>query len=142
MLRSEFPDAGEQSPEALHDAYLSTLVDTIETVGIDTITAETEIARETLTAISGGDDIEVSLTDAGAILGTDPGRPDGDTIAAEAQDILLLGMTTAVLDVEAVASGIDAQLEPKAIQQKIEGRQPMTLSEYAVLHSYIEGEKQ
>jgi hypothetical protein len=142
MLRSEFPDAGEQSPEALHDAYLAVLADTIETVGIDTITAETEVARETLTAISDGTDVEVSLTDAGSILGTDPDRPDGDAIVAEAQDILLLGMTTAVLDVEAVASGIDAQLEPKAIQQKIEGRQPMTLSEYAVLHSYIEGAKQ
>jgi len=40
-----------------------------------------------------------------------------------------------------LASGIDAQLEPKEIQQKIEGRYPMTLSEYAVLHSYIESQK-
>jgi hypothetical protein len=50
-------------------------------------------------------------------------------------------MSAAVLDVEAVAAGVGRELEPKEIQQKVEGRHPMTLDEYALLHSYIEGEK-
>jgi hypothetical protein len=48
---------------------------------------------------------------------------------------------TAVLDVDAVSSGIEGVLEPKEIQQKVEGRFPMNLDEYALLHSFIEDRK-
>jgi len=142
MLRTEFPDAGEQSPEALLDAYEAVLVATIESVGADVLVESTELEEETVSAAASGDVGEHSLDAAAAILGSDPERPDADTIQMEAQDILLMGMTTAVMDVEALASGIDSQLEPKEIQQKIEGRYPMTLAEYALLHSYIESQKQ
>jgi hypothetical protein len=50
-------------------------------------------------------------------------------------------MTTAVLDVEAVQSGIDDRLEAKEIQMKIEGRFPVTLAEYALLQQFIESRK-
>jgi hypothetical protein len=49
-----------------------------------------------------------------------------------------MGMTTAVLDVEAVESGIAGELEAREIQSKVEGRFPMTLREYALLHRFIE----
>ena len=137
MLRAEFPDAGEQSPETLREAYESVLTETIASVGIDAVIDATELDRETVT----GDIAELTLEAAAEILATDPERPDAETIEADARDILLMGMTTAVMDVESLASGIDAQLEPKEIQQKIEGRYPVTLSEYAVLHSYIESQK-
>ena len=137
MLRAEFPDAGEQSPEALLEAYESVLAGTIESVGVDDIVDTTALDRETVT----GDIADMTLEEAAAILATDADRPDAGTLEADARDILLMGMTTAVMDVEALASGIDAQLEPKEIQQKIEGRYPVTLSEYAVLHSYIESQK-
>jgi len=52
-----------------------------------------------------------------------------------------MGMSTAVLDVEALAAGIDDAMEPKEIQQKVEGRHPLTLGEYAVLHAFIEGRR-
>jgi hypothetical protein len=142
MLRSEFPDAGEQSPEALLDAYESVLAETVETVGRESVIEATGLDPETVAAVAEGTAAELSLEDAAAVLATDSSYPDAETIQAEAQDILLLGMKTAVLDVEALASGIDSQLEPKEIQQKIEGRYPMTLREYAVLHSYIEQRKQ
>jgi len=137
MLRAEFPDAGEQSPETLCDSYASVLTETIESIGVDAVVDATGLDRETVT----GDIAEMTLEAAAAILATDDERPDAGTIEADARDILLMGMTTAVMDVESLASGIDAQLEPKEIQQKIEGRYPMTLSEYAVLHSYIESQK-
>ncbi len=141
MLRGEFPDAGEHSPEALLSAYGSVLAETVESVGADAVVESASIDRETVAAAADGDVAELSLSDAVAVLATDPDRPDADTLQAEAQDILLMGMTTAVMDVEALASGIDSQLEPKEIQQKIEGRYPMTLDEFALLHSYIESQK-
>jgi len=141
MLRSEFPDAGEQSPDELLGAYGSVLAETVASVGADTVAASAGIDRETVDAVADGDVAGLSLEDAMAVLATDPDRPDADALQAEAQDILLMGMTTAVMDVEALASGIDSQLEPKEIQQKIEARYPMTLEEYALLHSYIESQK-
>ncbi|MBX0321849.1 hypothetical protein EGH21_02270 [Halomicroarcula sp. F13] len=141
MLRAEFPDAGTQSPEALLAAYESVLAETVETVGTDAVVEATGLDRETVEAAAAGDAADLTLSDAAAVLATDPERPDADAIRAEAQDILLMGMTTAVMDVETLASGIDDEMEPKEIQQKIEGRYPVTLAEYAVLHSYIESEQ-
>jgi hypothetical protein len=46
-------------------------------------------------------------------------------------------MTTAVLDVDGLASAIDGAIEPKEIQQKVEGRQPISLREYALLHQEL-----
>ena len=142
MLRSEFPDAGEQPPEVLLDAYESVLAETVESVGQESVVEATGLTPETVSDVADGEAADLSLEDAAAVLATDPDRRDAETIQADAQDILLLGMTTAVLDVEALASGIDSQLEPKEIQQKIEGRYPMTLREYAMLHSNIEQRKQ
>ncbi|MDS0281145.1 DUF5791 family protein [Haloarcula onubensis] len=141
MLRTEFPDAGEQSPEALLSAYGSVLAETVASVGADTVAESAGLDRETVDAVADGDGAALSLSDATAVLATDPDRPDADALQAEARDILLMGMTTAVMDVESLASGIDSQLEPKEIQQKIEGRYPMTLEEYALLHSYIESQQ-
>jgi len=141
MLRAEFPDAGEQSPEALLAAYESVLAGTVESVGVVTVVESSGLDHDIVEKVADGDASNLTLGDAAAVLATDPDRPDAETIQMDAQDILLMGMTTAVMDVEALASGIDSQLEPKEIQQKIEGRYPMTLSEYALLHSYIEGQK-
>ena len=141
MLRATFPDAGEQSPEALLAAYGSVLAETVETVGTDAVVESTALDREVINAAAAGEVAALSLEDATAVLAADPERPDADALQAEAQDILLMGMTTAVMDVETLASGIDSQLEPKEIQQKREGRYPMTLEEYALLHSYIESQQ-
>jgi hypothetical protein len=142
MLRSEFPDAGEQSPETLLDAYETVLTETVESVGHESVVEATGLDPQLVAAVADGSAAELSLEDAAAVLATDPDRRDAEAIQADAQDILLLGMTTAVLDVEALASGLNSQLEPKEIQQKIEGRYPMTLREYAMLHSHIEQRKQ
>lgn len=141
MLRGEFPDAGEQSPEELLAAYGTVLAETVETVGVDGIVDATDLDRATVESFAAGDIADRTLDEAVTVLATGPDRPDADALQAEAQDILLMGMTTAVMDVESLASGIDGELEPKEIQQKIEGRYPVTLAEYALLHSYIEGEK-
>jgi len=140
MLRGTF-EAAEATPSALRSAYDDRLRETVTSVGLDTVAAETDIDRETLETLSAGDSPDLTLAEGAAILAMDETLPDRDAIAAEAREILLLGMSTAVLDVEAIASGIEDRLDPKEIQQKVEGRYPITLDEYALLHSYIAGEK-
>lgn len=141
MKRGEFADAGERTPEELRRGYEALLADAIEEVGVDSVVADTDVDRETVEALAAGESPEVDLETAAAVLALAEETPPVDAIAAEARDILLLGMTTAVLDVEALTSGVNGALEAKEIQQKVEGRFPMTLGEYATLHQYIEQRK-
>lgn len=141
MLRDEFADPADRDPESLLGAYRQAIAESVESVGVETVAAETDVDEATLEALVAGEGPELTLEEAAAILATDPDRPDAEFIVADARDILLMGMSTAVLDVEALASGIDGRMEAKEIQQKVEGRHPMTLAEYALLHQYIESKK-
>lgn len=140
MLRGAFEDAGDRSPRELQTAYRARLGRTIEDVGIDTVVDQSGLDEETIRAVSAGEPTELALSEAAAILATEPDLPDAETIAADARDILLLGMTTAVLDVEALASRMNDAFEPREIQQMVEGRHPITLEEYAKLHHQISAE--
>jgi hypothetical protein len=140
MIRGEFA-AADETPDSLRAAYDETLAATIEAVGIDEVHEQTGIDTDVLEAVGAGESPDLTLAEAASILAAEQDRPTADTLATEARDILLMGMSMAVLDVEAVAAGIDDAMDPKEIQQKIEGRYPITLEEYALLHQYIEGEK-
>ena len=83
----------------------------------------------------------MTLEEAATVLALETDTPDADTIATLARDELLMGMMTAVLDVEAVESGIDGELEAREIQSKVEGRYPMTLREFALLYQFIDGKR-
>jgi hypothetical protein len=139
MLRGEFPSAGEATHEELRRAYDDRLAATIAAVGESEVAEQTGLDEPTLRALREGESPELTLEEAVAILATEPDRPDAGTLLAEARDLLLMGMSSAVLDVEALAAGIDDAMEPKEIQQKVEGRYAMTLDEFARLHAYIEG---
>jgi hypothetical protein len=141
MLRDEFETPGERDPAELRAAYGQVLADVVESEGPADVAAQTDLDESTLEAIRDGDTPELTLDEAAAIVASDPDRPDADFLVADARDILLMGMSTAVLDVDAIQSGIDAQMDAKLIQQKVEGRHPMTLAEYAVLHQFIENKK-
>jgi hypothetical protein len=138
MIRGEFENAGERSPSSLRSAYAAVLAETVERFGVGTTAEETGLNREALASLVDGDPPELTLEEAAAILALDDERPPADAVEAEARDILLMGMSTAVLDVEALAAGIDGAMDPKEIQQKIEGRHPLTLGEYALLHAFVE----
>ncbi len=142
MLRDAFESPGDQSPADLRAAYDQRLAETIDTVGTETILNETELDEKTIEALTEGESPALTLEQATQILAMDDDLPDAESIAYEARDILLMGMSIAVLDVEALASGINDELEPKEIQQKIEGRYPISLDEYALIHQYIEQRKQ
>jgi hypothetical protein len=141
MIRGAFDTMDELDPDELRAAYDELLTEAIESVGLSTAAEETGVDEGTLSAVVDGGAPDLSLEDAAAVLALDDDQPDEETLLAEARDILLIGMSSAVLDVEALASGIDDALDPKEIQQKIEGRYPMTLDEYALLHAYIENRK-
>jgi hypothetical protein len=141
MLRDAVDSPGECSPDQLREAYDELLAETVRGVGPDAVAADSGVEETRLEAVLAGESPSLTLREAAAILATDEDRPDAESLAAEARDILLLGMSMAVLDVEALASGIEDRMDPKEIQQKVEGRQPMPLDEYAVLHSYIESRR-
>jgi plasmid stability protein len=138
MLTGRFEDAGTRSPEELRADYYDALGDALAAVGVDTAAAETDVDEAALSALANGEQPELTLTEAAAILALTEEHPHPDTVESEARDILLLGMTTAVMDVDALAAKLGGDLEPKLIQQKVEGRQSMTLTEYARLHHAIE----
>lgn len=137
MLRGEIDAGAAASPDDLLARYEATLVETIEAVSVESVAERSGVAIETVEAVAAGQSPDLTLAEAAAILATDDGRPDPDTIAADARDILLLGMTTAVLDVDTLAAELDSSLDSRELQQKIEGRYPMRLAEFAAVHHYL-----
>lgn len=136
MLAAERTQVPETAAE-LHEDYLAELRDVVEAVGLETARTETAVKSHRLETLLEGEDPELTLSEAAALEALDPESRDEETILASACDHLLLGMTTAVLDVETLAGELSVDLDPKEIQQKIERRSPMTLAEYAELEHTI-----
>lgn len=131
---------GELTPTELTQRYEAALSAIIEAHGPETVTERTGIDRERIDAVGSGSG-SVLLSEAAAVCALDEEMADAGVIETEARDALLLGMTMAVLDVDTLSGEINDQIEPRAIQQKIEGRTPMTLDEFALLYSTIEARK-
>lgn len=141
MLRDAVDAPGEDTPDELRGAYDERLAETVDRVGREVAVSEADVGEEHVDALLEGRSPSLTVSEAASLLAIDSELPDAAAIEAEARDILLMGMSMAVLDVEAVASGIDDEMEPKEIQQKVEGRTPLDLDEYAILHSYIESQR-
>ena len=140
MLTDEIADPDAVTPEELRAEYLSTLRAVVESVGADAVAEQSGIATERLDALVAGESLTFTLEEAAAILGTSDDWPAAEDVVLEVRDHLMLQMSSAVMDVDALAAGLDSDLDPKEIQQKIEGRQPMTLAEYARIHRHIASE--
>ena len=137
MLYDDIEDPEATSPEELREEYAADLAAIIEANGVDAVVEETGVDRETVETLADGDAAEVQLEDAAAVAALADDAPPKDAMVAEIQDSLLLGMTTAVLDVDTIAAEIDADMDGKQVHQKVEGRTPMTVAEYATLHHFI-----
>ena len=130
-------------PESLASALASLLAETIDDVGMDRAVAETELDPAVLAAVVDGDEdplAAITLEDAAALLAL-PDDRGADDVVFEVRDHLLMGMTTAVLDVDTLAAGVDADLTGQEIQQAIEGRATMTAAELAAIAAVIEDRK-
>jgi hypothetical protein len=138
MFHEVVDDPGDHDVEELYARYEEELVDAIEAVGVAAVAASSEVDETTVQAVLDGEAPELTLEEAGSVLATLPDAPSAGDIEALARDALLMGMTNAVLDVEAVESAVDGELEAKEIQSKVEGRFPMTLREFALLHHHID----
>jgi len=139
MLQDAAAQLSDPSPSALQTAYVELLQSTVETVGIETVADETGLEADRLDAILTGEKPDLTVEEAAAILAVDPDRPDADAIVFELRDHLLMGMTTAVLDVDTIAANIDVDLTAQEVQQAIEGRIEMTLPQLAAIQSVIDG---
>ncbi|QLD90203.1 hypothetical protein HWV07_14640 [Natronomonas salina] len=141
MFHEVADEPGEHTPAELYERYEAELVEAIEARGVDEVAASSAVDEATLQALLDGEEPELELEEAASILAVQEGMPSADDIATLSRDALLMGMTNAVLDVEAVESGIEGELEAREIQSKVEGRFPMTLREFALLHQFIESKK-
>lgn len=137
MLYEEIDDPESVTPADVLEGYVAELAAAVESVGTEEVADATDLDPDAVEAIAAGESPEITLSDAAAILACQPDAPDRDAILLEVRDHLLMGMSIAVMDVEILATELGDELSPKQLQQKIEGRAPMTLEEYATVHHAI-----
>lgn len=137
MLHELVADPGSHSGESLHATLASELADAVDRAGVDAVVAGTDLDRETVEGVANGDSLELTLEEAAEVLAVAEGD-SADDIVHLSRDALMMGMSQAVLDVEALAAEAGGTLEPREIQSKLEGRFPMTLREFALLHATIQ----
>ncbi|SFR33377.1 MULTISPECIES: DUF5791 family protein [Halorubrum] len=134
-------DADETTAADLLDAFGAVMTEAASEIDTDRLAGEVGLTEADATAVRDGDIGDVTLTDAAAVLAAaDPDR-DADAIVAEVRDHLLMGMATAVLDVDAIAAKIDADLTGQEVQQALEGRTAMTLGQLAEILAVVERRK-
>ncbi|PSQ08517.1 hypothetical protein BRC93_15235 [Halobacteriales archaeon QS_5_70_15] len=141
MFHDAVDDPGGHSADELYERYEALLIDTVERVGAAEASERSGVDRGTVDALLAGESPELALEEAAALLALDAEvDEDADTIVALDRDALLMGMTNAVVDVEALARGVDGDIEARELQAKVEGRFPMTLREFADVHRYLQSE--
>jgi tartrate dehydratase beta subunit/fumarate hydratase class I family protein len=137
MLHDVVADPGEHSPAELRAEYDALLQSVVESVGVDHVVAETDLSADTVEAVSAGESVDLTVTEAAAVLGLSENVPDAEVVVLELRDHLLMGMTTGVLDVDTIAAEIDVDLTGQEVQQALEGRTEMTLDELAAIHQFV-----
>lgn len=133
-------DGDEVTPAALLAAFETVVSESIAEGGRERVADAVSVDGAAVEAAAAGDVGGLTVTEAAAIVGVTADR-DAETIVAELRDHLLMGMATAVLDVDTIAAGIDADLTGQEVQQALEGRAEMTLAQLAEVMAVIERRK-
>ena len=143
-------DAGQggddsASDDAITAASLLTAFETLigeaaNEAGREAVIDEAGLTEHAADAVADGDVAELTLAEGAAVLAA-AGDRDPDAMVAELRDHLLIGMATAVLDVDTLAARIDADLTGQEVQQALEGRTAMTLGQLAEIMAVIERRK-
>jgi type IV pilus biogenesis protein CpaD/CtpE len=140
MLLEPVDDSGAITPAELQRTYESHLGEILEDVGISSAIERTSLDRTTVERLIAGEAPELTVREAAEVLALLEEWPDAETVMLELQDTLMLRMSSAVMDVDALSIAVEAELDATAIQQRIERRHPMTLAEYAqIVHAIAEG---
>jgi len=140
MLTEEIADPAGTSPPELRARYLEALTGVVADVGVDEVAAQTDLSAERVAAIAAGDASAVTLSEAASVLGCSPAYPDADDYLLEVRDHLMLGMSSAIVDVDTLRRDVETDLDAKELQQQVEGRRDMTLAEYARVVHYLASE--
>ena len=127
----------ETTSEAVLAAYAAELGAIVDSRGVDAVIDETGLDRATVERIADGDVADLRLAEASEVVALGEGIP-ADDVAVEVRDHLMMGMTTAILDVDTMAAEIDADLTGQEVQQAIEGRTRLTLGELAQIQALID----
>ncbi|MDX1747029.1 MAG: DUF5791 family protein [Halobacteriales archaeon] len=130
MLADDISSPADRSPEDLLRDYTDAVRAAATSAGREAVLSATALDGDTVEALIDGEEVDLSLPDAAAIL-TLEDETDADQLLESVRDRLLFDMSTAILDVEALAGDLALDLNPQEIQRRVEGREPMTLEEYA-----------
>lgn len=133
-------DTDEVTAATLLASFETMVTEAIAEAGRDRVAEETGVDSAVIDAAAGGDVAGLRLENGAAIVSVPTDR-DGETVVAEVRDHLLMGMATAVLDVDTIAAAIDADLTGQEVQQALEGRARMTLGQLAEIMAVIERRK-
>ena len=139
MLHTAADTVQNHSPSTPLDAYFEQLVSVIKTASPKQLADKAGLTVDKIDALGAGEQPTLTVEQAAAILAVDDASPDAEAIVFELRDHLLMGMTTAVLDVDTIAATADTDLTGQEVQQAIEGRAEMTLSQLAAIQSVIDG---
>jgi hypothetical protein len=136
MFYDVVDDPASHEAGELRAAYERALADVIDEHGAEAVAAESGVDAERLSALTAGEEVELTVEEAMAVLAVDADL-DAETMTLELQDRLLMGMTTGVLDVDTLAAETDLDLSGQEVQQSLEGRRQTTLAELAAIHRVI-----
>lgn len=126
-----------ETPADLRAEYEANLASIVDRHGVETAVDRTTVDRETIEALLDEASPALSLEAAAEIQALEEDEPDAETIVTMACEHLLLGMSSAVLDVDSVESYLEIDLDAKEVQQKIERRAPMSFEEYVHVQHVI-----
>lgn len=140
VLADQIQDTEAVTAEDVRADYEAALARVVEAEGVDAVAAASGVDAARLGALVDGEPVELTVEEAAGVFALSDDYPDAEGLLLEVRDNLMLQMSSAVLDVEALARGLDDEFDPKEIQQKIEGRQPMTLGEYARIYHHVASE--
>lgn len=127
------------SPSELADRYRGALRDSLAGTDLSSASERTGLPVERLEAVTAGGapDQPLTLAEAAAIVSLSDDSTTQDDVLGEVRDVLLLEMSTAVVDVDTVTRELEGPTDAATIQRKIEGRESMTLDEYAAIRLAI-----
>ncbi|MDZ5810265.1 DUF5791 family protein [Halorubrum sp. AD140] len=133
-------DADAVTAAALLASFETLVSEAVAEAGRERVGDETDAGEAAIESAAAGDVEGLTVEEGAAIVAVTADR-DADAIVAELRDHLLMGMATAVLDVDTVAAGIEADLTGQEVQQALEGRAAMTLGQLAEIMAVIERRK-
>lgn len=125
------------SPADLRAEYEDDLRAVVDQHGVDAVAEQTDVDRETADALLESESPDLTLPEVAQIQSLEAGEPEPDEMVTIACDHLLLGMSTAVLDVDSIESELEIELDAKEVQQKLERRAPMSLEEFVHIQYVI-----